>query len=587
MRWQTTVVLVALLVALGVFYWVWEVQLGPERERAEARRGRVVPAEPSDVVGLEIRRGDERLRLERQGDGWQLLEPVRARGDRGRIEDVVTTLVTARVEREVVAQPAALAEFGLDRPAAEVTLRVAGGQQYGFLLGARSPTGSWVYARHRDRPAVVLLPEAVLRHATLPVSELRDRTVLALDRKAVSGLEIVLPDETLAVEHAGGRWRLTRPRALEADAEAIGEFLDKLAAARVKAFVAEAPPSLAPWGLDRPVRVLIHVGQDRERATRTLLFGRLEPAQQGVYAMRPGEGSVLLLPEDLWAALPRTVGALRDRTLVAFERERVTRLDLESPRGQVTAVRSDGRWRLTRPEDLPADPVEVGGVLMRLRTLRAQAFLTEDASGIARYLARPEVRATLTIEGAPAPLTVLLAPSPERRGGRPSAYAAVEGRGPVVLVEASALAEIGRSADELRDRTLLGGFEPRAVTRVAVRAGGRTVVAERAGEGEWRLREPTRGPARAAPVENLLWALRGLKWSAIVSRGGEAPARWGLDAPSAEITLYRADGTVAADLQVGRQEGDRRYVRLKPDPVVYAVEAKRLPVPSGPEEFAP
>ena len=45
MRWQTTAALAVILIALGAFYYVYEVRLAPEREKAEARKGRVFTAE--------------------------------------------------------------------------------------------------------------------------------------------------------------------------------------------------------------------------------------------------------------------------------------------------------------------------------------------------------------------------------------------------------------------------------------------------------------------------------------------------------------------------------------------------------------
>ena len=41
MRWQTTLVAAILLALVGGFYYVYEVRLGPDREKAEARKGRV------------------------------------------------------------------------------------------------------------------------------------------------------------------------------------------------------------------------------------------------------------------------------------------------------------------------------------------------------------------------------------------------------------------------------------------------------------------------------------------------------------------------------------------------------------------
>lgn len=585
MRWQTTAVLAVILVLLGAGYYWYEVQQAPEREKAEGRKGRVFTAEPTDVTEAVIKRASDTVRLKRDGERWQMIEPVAARGDRGPIDETLTTIVSAKMDREIADKPKALADFGLDKPAADITLTLKDGKQLGLTLGSKTPTGVWVYAQERDKPAVFVLPDGVLRDATRPVSDFRDKAILTFDRREVSGLDVVLRDDTLALDAADGAWKLTRPRALPADAQAVGDLLEKLQAAKVKEFVAEAPKSLEPYGLERPVRLAIRTGKDKDRAVRELLLGKSDDVKKGVYAMRPGETSVLLLPEDVWTAVPKNVGALRDKSVVAFDREKVTRIDVDSPRGAVTLTREDSRWTITQPEALPADPVEAGAILARLSGLRAQAFLAEDASGIPRYLAKPEVKVTLTQQGAPAPLTVLLAPAPDKRDGKPTAYAAVAGGQQVVLVDAGALADLGRSVNDLRDRTLVAGLEPKDVHRLQVKSGGKSALLERRSESEWRLLEPTRGAARSGKPEDVLYAVRSLKWKQLVAPRGEDRAKYGLDAPAAEVGLYRADGTEIATLQVGKREGDRLFVKLKSGPAIYAVDAKQLDLPKVPDDF--
>jgi len=586
MRWQTTAVLAAILIALGAFYYVYEVRLGPEREKTEGRKGRVFTAEPADVTEVELKRPDSVVKLKREGDGWQILEPVKARGDRGPIDETVTSVVTARMDREIESAPAALGDFGLDRPAAEVTLRLKDGKPLGLVLGAKNPTGVWVYAREVGKPAVFVVGDSVLRDTTRPLADFRDKAVLAFDQKDVTALEIITRDDTIAVEQADGRWKLTRPRALPADGDMLRDFLEKLRAARVKEFVAEAPRSLEPFGLDRPVKVSIHTGRDKDRATKTLLFGRGDPAKKGVYAMRAGESAVVVIPDETWAAVPKNVAVLRDKTVVEVERDKVTRLEIESPKGAVTLAQENGRWKITAPEALPADQVEAGAVLFKLRELRAQAFLSEDAAGVPRYLAKPTVRVTIGEQGAPAPRTLLLAPSPERRGGAPTAYAGLAGRGPVVLVDGKVLEELGRSVDDLRDRALLPGLEPKDIKRMRVRAGGQTVVVERSGDVDWKLVEGGRGSAKVATVDNLLYALRALKWKSIATPTGDEPTRYGLDAPTLEVTLLKADGAELAALLVGKRDGERAWVKLKAAPAIYAVDAKQLgEPPKVPDDF--
>src|SRR5437763_188079 len=405
MRWQTTIVLTSGQLLVGGFYYVYEVRWAPERERVETRKGRIFQAEPADVTAVELKRREDTVRFARAGDGWELKSPVLARGDRARVDETLTTVLTAKADREIDPKPAALGDFGLDKPAAEVTLTLKDGKTVGLALGNKSPTGVWVYGREAGKPAVVALPDSVLREATKPATDFRDRSVLSVDRKAVSGFDLVADGDTVSVAHAGEAWRITKPVALPADTDAI-----------------------------------------------------------------------------------------------------------------------------TAPQPLPADQVEAGALLSRLRELRAQGFISEDASAVPRVLAKPTVKLTITEEGK-APMTVLLAPSGERRAGAPSAYAAVAGRGPVVLVEGKTLDDLGRGADDLREHTLFGGLEPKDIKRLRVSAGGQTAVLERSGDADWKLVEPSKGAAKNARVDDLVYGVRALRWKQIVAPGGEDPAKYGLDAP--------------------------------------------------------
>jgi hypothetical protein len=571
MRWQTTAALAVVLAALAAFFYVYEIRLAPEREQAETRKGRLFTADLADVTELAIERPDGGVHVKREGDGWQMLAPVRAAGDRGTIDDVLTTIVTAKSDREIEAAPApgALADFGLDKPAARVTLTLKDGRRVGLTLGGKNPTGAWVYAREADKPAVLALGESVLRDATRPAADFRDKTVLAFDRQQVTGIEVVTRDDTIVLASADGKWSLTRPRALPADADAVREFLDKLSAAKVREFVAESPASLGQWGLDQPTRASVVTGKDKDRARKTLLLGRVDAEKKGVYAMREGDGSVVLIPEDVWVALPKTVATARDKTVIDFDRDRVAKIELSSGKGEVTLVREDNRWRITGPEALPADQTEAGAILFKLKELKAQAFLSDDASAAPRYLARPDVKVTVTEQGG-AVKTLLLASSSEQRGGRPSAYAGVPDRGPVVLVEGKAVTDLARSVTDLRDRTVVFGLDPKDVKRMAVRAGGKSVLLERSGD-DWKVLEPAKGDAKSQKVDDVLFTLRSLRWKDIAAPASD-PAQHGFAEPTFETSLYRADGTEIATVSVGKKDDTRAYVRTKAAPTVYAVD---------------
>lgn len=575
---KTLIALLVLLAGLGGFFLYDTYWLTPARDDRERTRGRLWVVEPKDIEAITIARQDDTIRLKRAGDGWEMVEPVKARGDQVAVDGLAATLATLRVDREIDPDPASVADFGLDSPSVEVTLEVRDRTDpLRLFLGSKSPTGAWVYGREGSRPAVVALSQFAASDAGRPVADFRDKTVLAFDRTNVTGIELDVDGQRIALEpEEGERWRIVRPGPYPADGDMVADLLDRLASARVREFVAEEAVSLAEYGLDRPATVTLVLGRDKDRTQTGLLVGRVDADRKGVYVMRVGEPPVMLVPEEVSTAVPRTVAALRDKVVVAYAYDKVNRVEIESPRGTVTVERDGPGWKIASPEPLNADAGAVNSLLWRIRDLRATGFLAEDAADIPRYLSAPEVTVKLWEEGRDEPRTLLVSASPDTRGGAPAAVAAVAGQGPVMLVDGKALEELARTATDLRDRTLFPAFEVSDVTEVRVAAGDRRVTVERRGDRDWRVTEPEQGAARDVRVTDLLLTLRGLRWKDIASATGDEGARYGLDRPEAEVTLLGKDGGEIASLLVGKQDGDITYVRLKASPTVYTLDSKAI-----------
>src|SRR5262245_4143516 len=124
---KTIVVLLVLAAAAGGFFYYDSYWLMPAREKTEAAKGRLWTVEAKDVEAVTITRPGESIRLKRaEGGGWDMVEPVKARGDGAVIDDVVTGFTTVRVDREIDPNPSKPGDFGLDPVAAEVRLDVKG-----------------------------------------------------------------------------------------------------------------------------------------------------------------------------------------------------------------------------------------------------------------------------------------------------------------------------------------------------------------------------------------------------------------------------------------------------------------------------
>jgi hypothetical protein len=139
MSGKTVTVLTILVAALAGFFYYDTYWLEPAREKRESVKGRLWEVEPKDVESLTIKRKGETVRLRRTDSGWELLEPVKTRADRGAVDGIVTTVVTARVDREVSAAPGKLDEFGLASARDRGDARGEGARAAGAAGGRQEP----------------------------------------------------------------------------------------------------------------------------------------------------------------------------------------------------------------------------------------------------------------------------------------------------------------------------------------------------------------------------------------------------------------------------------------------------------------
>jgi hypothetical protein len=594
MRWKTTAILAVLLVGLGTFYYVYEIRQAPDREKTASLKDRLwKDLEAKDVDEIVVTKGAQTLHLKKTGEVWALAAPVQAPADRTAADGLASSLATLRVEREIEAAPAKPADYGLEPPAAVVTFR-AKGQEKGVRLGGKSPTGLWAYAQEAGKPAVLLVPESLLQDAQKPVADFRDRTLMTVDRKDVRKLEVRGPTGQVVVaaevrDRDKDEWALTAPLAAPADREAISGLLDKLRAARIKEFVSDAPKSLMEYGLDRATRLTLDLAGAKPGAARGLRLGKAVPEKKAVYAQREGEGTVLLLDEELAKAVPASATALRDKTVFAYDRAKLERVELESAKGKVALALQAGQWRITAPTALQADEGRMSQMLFRARDLRAREFVTEDARRLAAYgLDKPRVRLSVWEKDAKEPKTLLLGSGREADRAYAVARGPAAGTSGVMAIDPKAIEDLSLAAVDLRDRSLSAAFDTKEVARLTIERPGQTLVLERTGSADedWTLAAPKRGKARGGRVSELLWTLRNLKWKDLVAEQGWDPGRYGLDQAATTVTVAGKDGKPLAAVALGKQEGGLTYARIPGQPALYAIETKTLgELPTAPEEL--
>lgn len=171
MTWRRITVYYLLSIILGGYYFVFEWRPGGEKPRANARpvqQSRFLPIAQSDVHELVLQNSTTRVHFRRNGEVWEVVEPVGAKVTSALVSSLLENL-TAEKEVQTVEQSATnLAPYGLAQPF--VTLEIKGATNNilaTVLVGDRNPTASAVYARKESSPQVVLLGYSIRYYSEL------------------------------------------------------------------------------------------------------------------------------------------------------------------------------------------------------------------------------------------------------------------------------------------------------------------------------------------------------------------------------------------------------------------------------------
>ena len=319
-----------------------------------------------------------------------------------------------------------------------------------------------------------------------------------------------------------------------------------------------------------------------------MLLGTLDADRKGIYAKRADTANVFLLPQAFWDSLPKTPAALRDKTILHYDHERITRLELLSAEHRTVITRTGPRqYRLEQPVNAAGDSDAISRLLWELKDLKAKDFVAEMSDDLATYgLAPPRFQVTLWEEASDAAQDVQQHTlhfgnaASETQG----IYVRVAQRPTVYVVDSLAAQRlIEKTAFELRNKKILA-FDTGTIQKIRVQYPTSAFTLERHGDA-WRLSEPhkqTIGQQRK--IDDLLYELSTLEYATLVAETAGDASGYGLDIPQVQITLWHHDGTPVGPLTIGRTadasspEHRLVFAQVAPHTALYAIRADFLDV---------
>jgi hypothetical protein len=372
----------------------------------------------------------------------------------------------------------------------------------------------------------------------------RERTFVSLDADKIDEIKVTSESgETTTVRKADAMWELTAPLMAKADEMQVSAIATNLSTLEITRVVDENPADLKEYGLDAP-RVTIEFKASGDKTYgdyHRLFLGGKSPTGGDVFARRDADKRVILVAGYTDSIFNRSTFDLRDKTMLAFDREKVDRIAASAagPATRSIELAKDGtEWKLTRPISALADHSAVDALLSRLQTAAMKSIVTEQAApaDLKKYgFDRPQGTFVLSAGGASQSLVL---------GGKATGedvYVRNTSTPIIGTVEGGLLKELEKSPDDYRRREVFA-FRSYSTDRLEFTRDGQTIVFEKVKAQDqtpekWHRVSPA-GDPDATSMENLLVKLDGVRAASFV----DSTVKTGLDKPSLTIFAKFDDG---------------------------------------------
>jgi hypothetical protein len=169
--------------------------------------------------------------------------------------------------------------------------------------------------------------------------------------------------------------------------------------------------------------------------------------------------------------------------------------------------RQDGKWKLTEPKALPADPDTASSLVSSLSNVTADAVIEPKATDLKAYgLENPSLDVQIKRKDGKTAELQIGDDTPTGSG----AYAKLAGDPRVVSIGSYVKTSIDKSPNDLRDKRMLT-FDSDKLTRVELDAKGQTIEFGKSGASEWQIVKPRPLRADSSAVSSLVDKLKDAK----------------------------------------------------------------------------
>ena len=350
----------------------------------EFRDRKLTDTVATQVTRLSLKTAAGEMELQKQGDHWQIVKPLRARADDQKVNDLIAQITTSRIAQFVADDAGDLHPYGLTEPRGTVTIFTADDKQGQILQigGVPEKEKDQIYVRFAPRKFIYTLPNKIETILSTRPNDLRDRHLVRFDQNQLDRITIDVPGKTKTVlSRKDQNWTIVNRNNRLANAAEARRLIDLLAGEQVTNFVADVASDLPKYGLDKPqlTVTLSSFASENTAETKagehplaTIAFGKIDG--ENIFARVGEEPFVVAVHRSMLDNIFADPLQWQDLTIFKFKPEQIHRLALFTDHEQSLIRGPNNQWEWVTG-DGPINTVTVQSLVNTLASLHAVRWI--------------------------------------------------------------------------------------------------------------------------------------------------------------------------------------------------------------------
>ena len=373
-----------------------------DKKAEEFRDKKLTDVATAQVRRIALKTPAGEMELEKKGEHWDIVKPLRARADDEKVGDLIAQITTARIQQFVADDHGDLRPYGLAEPRGSITLfsqegrkdqkveiadsiKVFGQEDKGQMLQIGSvpeKEKDQVYVRFAPRGAVYTLPKKIEEALNTKPADLRDYHLVRIDTNVLDRITIDVPGKGKTVlARKDGNWTIANRNNAPADSGAVRRLIDTLQNERVTKFVEDVASTLPKYGLDKPRLQLTFSSFASENTAETkageepfatLAFGKEDG--DNVYARLTDEPFVVAARRGLVDQIPADPLQWQELSIFKFKPDQIHRVSVTTDKELSLERGENNQWHWLKGTG-QIDGTNVQSLLNTLSSLHAVGWL--------------------------------------------------------------------------------------------------------------------------------------------------------------------------------------------------------------------